>query len=103
MKCVSCTCQSKGTTATMTPVSPPITKVAKKARIHIIGSRISGVPRQSVPIQAKSCTAVGTATSVEAAEKSASPMWGMPVVNMWWTQSPKLSTASEMAAATTQR
>jgi len=39
---------------------------------------------------------------VEAAEKKASPMCGMPVVNMWWTQSPKLSTASDTAAPTTQ-
>ncbi len=29
-------------------------------------------------------------------------MCGMPVANMWWTQSPKLSTLSEAAAATTK-
>jgi hypothetical protein len=66
---VSCTCQSKGTMATMTPVSPPITKVAKKPRIQSIGMCSSGRPFQIVPIQAKTCIAVGTATSVEAAEK----------------------------------
>jgi hypothetical protein len=94
MKCVSCTCQSKGTTATITPVRPPMTKVTKKARIHIIGRLSCGLPFHSVPIQAKTCTPVGTATSVEAAEKKARPIWGMPVVNMWWTQSPKLRTPS---------
>lgn len=61
-----------------------------------------GPPRQSVPIQAKIMTAVGAATSVEAAEKKASALCGMPVASMWWTRSPKLSTASEAAAPATQ-
>ena len=66
-----------------------------------MGRRSCGLPFHSVPIQAKTCTDVGTATSVDAAEKKASPICGMPVVNMWCTQSPKLRMASATAAATT--
>lgn len=77
-----------------------MTKVAKNPSSHSIGSLICGRPFHSVPIQAKICTAVGGATSVEAAEKNASAIFGMPVVNMWWTHSPTDSTASDTAATT---
>ena len=59
-----------------------------------------GRPRHTVPIQAKICTEVGTATSAEAIENSASAMCGMPTVNMWCTQRPMLSTTVAAIAAT---
>ena len=81
--------------------SPPSRRSARRSRRwrRSRGSRASagavcGRPFHSVPIQAKTCTPVGTATSVEAAEKKASAMCGMPVANMWCTQRPKLRNAS---------
>ncbi|MNL83734.1 hypothetical protein D3C87_2114640 [compost metagenome] len=56
-----------------------------------------------MPIQAKICTAVGTATSALAAEKKARAIWGMPTVNMWCTQSPKLRKPRATMAATMAR
>ena len=79
-----------------------MTKVQKNPRMCSIGMCNSGRPFHMVPIQAKTCTPVGTATSVEAAEKNASPICGMPVVNIWCTQSPKLRKASAKALATIQ-
>jgi hypothetical protein len=37
MKYVSCACQSKGTSATITPVSPPMTKIASPPMANSIG------------------------------------------------------------------
>ena len=42
------------------------------------------------------------ATAVDAAENSASVSPGRPVVNMWWTHSPKLRNPVPIAASTTQ-
>ena len=53
--------------------------------------------------QANICTAVGTATIAEPAEKKASARCGMPTVNMWCTQMPKLTNASAMIATTIAR
>ena len=69
----SCTCQSNGTKATMTPVSPPITKVTRKPKSHSIGRPIVGRPASSVAIHANTWMPVGTATIMLAAEKKMSP------------------------------
>ena len=68
-----------------------------------LGSRQRGVPLASVPSQANTCTAVGTATATLASEKNASARCGMPTVNMWWTQMPKLMKARPMIATTMAR
>ena len=41
-------------------------------------------------MKAKIWMPVGIATASDAAEKKPSEIAGSPVVNMWWTQSPKL-------------
>lgn len=54
------------------------------------GTCMRGRPEAMVAIQAKTWIPVGTETAKEAAEKKESESWGMPVANMWCTQSPKL-------------
>jgi hypothetical protein len=56
-----------------------------------------------VASQAKTCTLVGMATSMLAAEKKACASGGMPVVNMWCTQRPKLRNPVASTDSTTQR
>ena len=46
-------------------------------------------PPQSVPIQLKIFTPVGTAISMVESEKAASATGPMPAENMWWLQTPK--------------
>jgi hypothetical protein len=99
-KAVSCACQLNGTMASITPVSPPSTKVKKNPMTYSMGRRKLTLPSHSVPIQAKTWIAVGTATSADAALKKASAMCGMPTVNMWWTHRPKDRNTSPAIAAT---
>ena len=61
-----------------------------------------GRPLQSVAIQAKSCTAVGIATSMLAAEKKICARCGMPTANMWCTHRPKLTKPIAIRLATIQ-
>ena len=100
---MSCACQSNGTIASITPVRPPITNTKKKPNTYSIGTSQRGLPCASVASQAKICTAVGIATIAEPAEKNASARCGMPTVNMWCTQMPKLRKASAMIATTMAR
>lgn len=100
---MSCTCQLKGTSASITPVSPPATKMTRKPAIHNIGMRQTGRPANSVAIQAKISTLVGTATSMLAAEKNPCAKAGIPAVNMWWTQRPKLMKPVDTIETTTHR
>lgn len=87
--------------ASITPVRPPHTKTMKKPLTNSIGSRQRGVPLASVPSQANTWTAVGTATATLASEKNASARCGMPTVNMWCTQMPMLrNTMPTMATIT---
>ena len=46
-------------------------------------------PPQSVPIQLKIFTPVGTAMAMVAMAKAAVATVPMPVVNMWWLHTPK--------------
>ena len=92
----------KGAIATITPVRPPITKVAKPPTTYSIGTVRVIAPASRVAKKHTNCTAVGMATADDAAEKSASVMPGNPVVNMWCTHSPKLRNPVPMAASTTQ-
>ena len=66
----------------MTPVSPPSVKMERKPRMKSIGARSTGLPSHSVASQAKTCTPIGIAMAMLAAEKNDSDMSGSPVVNM---------------------
>jgi len=82
MKWVSCTCQSNGTIATMTPVSPPITNVTSPPITNNVGVLQRGLPTASVAIQANTCTPAGRLTAMLAAAKKPIDSVGIPVVNM---------------------
>ena len=66
----------------MTPVSPPITKVASAPATNSIGTEKITCPVSSVARNTKICTPVGIATASEAAEKNPSEAEGRPVVYM---------------------
>ena len=53
----------------MTPVSPPMTKIARPPTTNSIGAEKITRPASSVARKAKICTPVGIATASEAAEK----------------------------------
>ena len=59
-------------------------------------------PASSVAMKTKIWTPVGIATASEAAEKKPSEIGGRPVVNMWWTHSPKHRKPVPTAASTIQ-
>ena len=73
----------------MTPESPPIMNIQRKPIANIIGVRIVRCPFQSVPIQLKILTPVGTAIAIVISANAAVAVVPMPVVNMWWLQTPK--------------
>jgi hypothetical protein len=97
---VSCAWKSKGTIATITPVSPPSTKVTTPPKTKRIATVLARRAPNSVAMKQKICTDVGIATAVDAAEKIPSEMPGRPVVNMWCTHSPKLRKPVPIAAST---
>ena len=67
---MSCACQSKGVAETITPVSPPSTKMKRKPKTNSVGVAIrTRLPAAKVPIQAKTCRPEGTETAKPAAEK----------------------------------
>src|SRR4029078_7840517 len=72
----------------MTPDSPPMMKMAKKPSMNRNGVAKRGRPPQMVAIQQKNAPPVGVAIMALAAVKKLSPIWGMLVANMWFTQSP---------------
>ena len=74
----------------------------RKPRTNSIGTRSTGLPSHSVAIQANTWMPIGIAMAVLAAEKNESDSSGRPVVNMWWTHSPKLRKPTATAASTTQ-
>ena len=92
--------KSKGATATITPVSPPITKIASAPMLHSIGTERFTVPSIRVAMKTKIWIPVGIATASDAAEKKPRLIDGSPVVNMWWAQSPKLMKRVPMAEST---
>src|SRR5690554_1025984 len=102
-KWVSWTCQLNGTGASITPVSPPQTKITRKPKIHNIGKLKRTRPFHRVANQANSWIAVGTATNMLATEKKAWANCGMPTVNMWCTHRPKLIKPIKMMDSTIQR
>ena len=73
----------------MTPEKPPIMNSQMKPRANIIGVRIDRCPPHRVPIQLKIFTPVGTAIAMVVSAKAAVAIVPMPVVNMWWLQTPK--------------
>ena len=86
----------------MTPVSPPMTKMAMPPIPNSIGVEKMTRPASMVAMKTKICTAVGIATASDAAEKKASEICGRPVANMWWTHSPNDRKPVPTAASTIQ-
>ena len=98
---MSCTCQSNGASATITPVSPPRVNTKKKPNTYSIGTVSRGRAGHRVAIQVKTWMPVGIATAMLAAEKNASASWGMPTAYMWCTHRPKLRKPTATRAITT--
>src|SRR3546814_19541692 len=69
MKYVSCPCQSNGTIATITPVSPPMTKVTSPPTTNSVGVLKRGFPTAKVALQENTWIPAGTLTAMLAAEK----------------------------------
>lgn len=61
------------------------------------------LPPHNVASQQKIWRPFGTAISMLEAVKKLAPSCGMPVVNMWCTQSPKLRNDTEISASTSSR
>ena len=80
----------------MTPVSPPKRKVTRKPRLQSIGVSNVSEPRQSVPIQLKNFTPVGTAISMVISAKNGSMT--APVTYMWCAHTVTDSAAMAMVA-----
>ena len=62
---------------------------------------ITGRPVQIVAVQANTATALGTVMMIEAPLKNDSARAGMPVANMWCTQTPKPSAMVATVASAT--
>ena len=60
---------SNATMPTMTPLSPPTTKIRMPPTRNHAGTFFCTLPDASVAIQANTCTPAGTATAIDAAEK----------------------------------
>ena len=82
-------CQSKGTAAVITPLTPPMTNSAMKPSMNFIAAGYHGRPSQSVASQANTATALGIVMKMLAAPKKARARGGIPVANMWCSQTPK--------------
>ena len=87
---MSCAERLKGTTASITPVSPPRTKIARKPPTKSSGARHPGRPVQSVAIQLITWMPLGTAMPRLAAAVMPSASVERPVANMWWIHKVKL-------------
>src|SRR4051794_35204764 len=83
MKYVSCTYQSTGKIATMTPEIPPITNWAGSAAAKERGGFITIRPRHRVAIQLKILIPVGTAIANDDSMKNASTTVDSGSANMW--------------------
>ncbi len=88
--------------ATITPVSPPSTKIASAPATNSIGRPRTTFPIHTVAMKQRIWMPVGIATASLAAEKNPSEICGRPVVNMWCTQRPKLRKATPTAESTIQ-
>ena len=71
-----------------------------KPRENSMGVSKVMAPRHRVATQLKTFTPVGMAMSMVEYMKNSWPAAGMPVVNMWWAQTMKDSTAMEPTAHT---
>src|SRR5579863_1594168 len=88
-KYVSLSCQSTGTTASITPEIPPIRNSEMKPAQNNNGVLNSIVPLHSVATQLKIFTPVGTAMKNEASIAKIRTTSGTGVVNMWCTHTRK--------------
>jgi len=84
------TCQSNGSTETITPVIPPSRNSSRNPIAKSIGVWNSTRPCHIVAIQQKNITPLGIAITRLAAEKYDIASTGTPVANMWCTHTPKL-------------
>jgi hypothetical protein len=78
--------------ARKTPVTPPMMKFWTKPMQNSIGAASRSFPFHIVVIQLNVFTALGTAIASDTAMKLARMRGSMPVLNMWWAQTPKEST-----------
>ncbi len=67
------------------------------------GTVILSRPAAMVAIHAKTWMPLGIATAMLAAEKKPSERAGIPVVNIWWTHSPKEKKPTAISATTIRR
>ena len=82
----------------MMPVRPPKRNVTRKPIAHSMGVSKVSEPRQSVPIQLKNFTPVGTAIRKVMKEKNGSRT--EPVTNMWCAHTAMDSAAMPSVAKT---
>src|SRR6185437_3512165 len=76
------------TAAVITPETPPITNIEMKPTKYRNAVVITGRPVQIVAVHANTPMALGMVMMNEAPEKKASDMNGIPVANMWCSQTP---------------
>src|SRR5947209_1030562 len=89
-------------TATITPVMPPSRKINRKPRQNSIGVVSATLPFHIVAIHAKNWMPLGITMIKLAAEKKDMASAGMPVANMWWTQTPNEMNAMATSEVATQ-
>src|SRR5437764_15400915 len=82
---------------------PPSRKISRKPMANNIGVEKRTTPFHIVAMNAKNWTPLGMAITRLAAEKNDIASTGMPVANMWWTQTPKLMYEMAIRDVTTQR
>ena len=77
--------------------------VKTKARAKSIGVSRWSLPRQMVPSQEKTLMPVGIAITIVVIIIGTRSQSAMPLVNMWWAQTPKPSTAIATVAIASAR
>src|SRR3954447_21308521 len=82
-KYVSCSCQSTGKIARITPEMPPMTNVARNPHAKYRGVFMTSVPRHSVASQLKILMPVGTAIANDDSMKNDRTTVDVGVANMW--------------------
>ncbi len=91
---------STGDAAMKTPLNPPMTNIATKDTACSIGTWKWRLPRHIVPIQLKTLIADGTEMSSVEIMNPVPNVGFMPLMNMWWPQTPHPSTPMPMMAST---
>src|SRR3954468_10267641 len=98
-----CSTKSTGGTASNTPVMPPITKVTMKPIENSTGVVNLTRPWNSVNSQLKTLTPVGTAMTIDMAQKKDLTSALAPIVKKWCSQTMKERTQIARVASTIER